>query len=234
MLKVLILFLFLSFSVNAQKTYQIALASPAPWLGISKILWTEIAKNIPDVDFEVTKGPTKRVIRDLLKKKIDGEVGWVKENINSLNIISTDTPIVELNFVLVSIDTKIFKDKNWDSINGEVIAYPRGAHYIHNKLPTTSRYEVNRLEQAINLLIAGRVDGVVTTVQYLKNKVKNKKIKMNKNFLYKVNLYPIFHKSNKKLRDLVNKSLIKMRKTGVYDEIRAKTGFNLIEEDLNI
>jgi ABC-type amino acid transport substrate-binding protein len=233
MLKRLVLIFIISFSAHAQKTYQIALASPAPWLGISNILYSEIAKNIPNVKFEVTKAPTKRVLTDLLKKKIDGEVGWVKDNIESFDIIATDTPIVELNFVLVTNMSKKFKNLNWKTINGQVIAYPRGAHYINHLLPLNSRYEVNRLEQAISLLEANRVDGVVTTMQYLKNKIKNKNIKPIKSFIYKVKLYPIFHKSNKKLRDLVNKSLLKMRKTGVYDDIRVKTGFNLLEKDLS-
>jgi ABC-type amino acid transport substrate-binding protein len=221
--------------VNATTTYHIALGSPGPWLKICQILFDEIAKNIPDTKFIIHKIPSKRVIPDLEKGKIDGEVGWLKSNITSKKVIATDESLVELYFTVITKKQKVFKDKTWSDLNGLSIAYPRGAHYIHHKIPKDSRYEVNRLEQSFSLLDAGRIDGLVTTIQNFKNIMKksaNEEYKIIDHLSYHVKLHPIFNIKDKKLRDDVNKSIILMKKSGTYQKLQKRTGLNLLEKEV--
>ncbi|WP_127714435.1 ABC transporter substrate-binding protein [Halobacteriovorax sp. HLS] len=235
MLKSLLLYFIILFSAHGKTIYQVSLGSPKEWVGISKLLYAEIAKEMKDTTFEISKIPSKRVIKELIKGTYDVEVGWHKDNVNSKELVFTNTPIVELNFAVITNNPEKFKNIGQRGLTGLTLGIPRGAHYIHHKIPVDVRYEVNRLEQAFDLLDIGRIDGVVTTIQNFKNimkKSRNKKYKIINELGYMIKLYPMLAKRNIILRDSIEVGLQRMRKNGAYKRIKKKTGIQLLEKDL--
>lgn len=164
---------------------------------------------------------------DIYEKLETGDVhitDLVASNKNSESYIFSD-PIYNLKGILVLKDKKLSNDK----LNNNIIAVQKSSfanEFILKKDSQINIKEVNNIEQAIKLLVDGKIDGILgdepVLLYYIQKYNLNPNIYICKETIYEYPVVFAIHKNMENLVPIINKSIKSLNSRNMLEQIQQR------------
>jgi len=169
--------------------------------------------------------PSSRRVLEFEKNKVDVICDMNKNNFISGNYLSN--MIYEYENILVTLAEKNYEIKSEIDLENHTVLAWQGADMLSNQ--NKKYYEIASQEKQVKMLYAKRVDAIIVDrfiFEYFKNKSE---IDNGKKYLKPIEYYYLFEKNkcgflfkNQKIRDLFNKNVKEIQKSGEYEKIIKK------------